>query len=768
MISWKKYLTYFALFPFFAHALVVKNIEVNGLSRFSQSTVLVYSAVAVGDDIDEFDVKAIINNLFITDFFDDISVKLNDSGVLIINVKEKPVIANITFHGNRHLKLEQIEAAFMEQSVSVGRTFNQRKVESARRQLLAVYTQDGYYSATVDIAHTPVKQGRTDLKIMINEGPVATISKVVFHGNNAIASHHLMSVMNAQVTNPLSMLLGTNKYSQFALEHDTAAIEKYYGDKGYPDAKVLGFKASLNEMKSGIILDIFLEEGTMKEIVDIQIHGLDNFNIYDSIDSLPMVYSTETISSLEKDIRRELHNQGYFLQKITRGREDDQGKLTLHFYIHKGKPVYLNSIHITGNNKTREDIIRNHIALPEGSIFSAAKLEDLEDELNHTGFFDQVHISSVPLNDDSVDLNIRVEEARTKKISAGFSLSNPRESKNFVDVGGNFSFEDRNFLGTGHQFSGDLNINQYDREYSLSVLDPYALNNSLAFGYGIARKLGSYKNSQMLSASSVDQLRLHVGTNFKVLAKTSLSTRLQYSREQLPNKPQAVIDNTISLSGDGSLNHIHSFGVLNSLVTDTYNFFRFPTRGHKTSFSLYCNTPLSDFTFLEISTSSSKIFPLSRGFLWYSSLRGRYVMPYGKDSKSYIPSSHYLNFEGSQDVRGYAYYSTGPTYNNNVVEGNIKISLRNELVFPNKFLRLDTDTLRFSVFFDAGQVYRTYRTENIKQPRGMVFSTGLALRWISPILPPMSFSLNVPFCRKKHDGTQVELEYFSFSNMMEF
>ena len=106
-------------------AAVIKEIEVDGLKRFSKDTVLTYAAVNEGDNLEQSDVPQIISNLFITDFFDDIQVKLfPEAQRLNILVKEKPVLASVDFSGNVHFSKSDIEKSLTEHKIDKGRTFN--------------------------------------------------------------------------------------------------------------------------------------------------------------------------------------------------------------------------------------------------------------------------------------------------------------------------------------------------------------------------------------------------------------------------------------------------------------------------------------------------------------------------------------------------------------------------------------------------------------------------------------------------------------------
>ena len=61
MFLLRSFITAFIIsLPSFLSALVVKDIKIDGLNRFSEPTVIVYSSVAVGDDLTDIDIKAII------------------------------------------------------------------------------------------------------------------------------------------------------------------------------------------------------------------------------------------------------------------------------------------------------------------------------------------------------------------------------------------------------------------------------------------------------------------------------------------------------------------------------------------------------------------------------------------------------------------------------------------------------------------------------------------------------------------------------------
>ena len=63
-----------------------------------------FGGVTINDDLLESDLNKILKNLYETNFFDLVTVKIENK-TLIINVKENPIIQNINYQGIKSSKL---------------------------------------------------------------------------------------------------------------------------------------------------------------------------------------------------------------------------------------------------------------------------------------------------------------------------------------------------------------------------------------------------------------------------------------------------------------------------------------------------------------------------------------------------------------------------------------------------------------------------------------------------------------------------------------
>src|SRR3989338_7526091 len=91
-----------AIVPF-----VVKDIRVEGIQRTEAGTVFSYLPVKVGDTMDEQQAAGAIRALYATGFFKDVRIEVG-RGVLIVQVRERPSIASITFNGVKDIPKDQL------------------------------------------------------------------------------------------------------------------------------------------------------------------------------------------------------------------------------------------------------------------------------------------------------------------------------------------------------------------------------------------------------------------------------------------------------------------------------------------------------------------------------------------------------------------------------------------------------------------------------------------------------------------------------------
>ena len=92
-----------------ASAEVVKKINISGNKRVSVETIKIYGGIETNKDYKEQDLNNILNNLYSTNFFEDVQIELSNN-ILNIKLIEHPVINQLIILGeDRNKFLEQIK-----------------------------------------------------------------------------------------------------------------------------------------------------------------------------------------------------------------------------------------------------------------------------------------------------------------------------------------------------------------------------------------------------------------------------------------------------------------------------------------------------------------------------------------------------------------------------------------------------------------------------------------------------------------------------------
>ena len=110
-------------------AFVVTNIQIHGLQRIQGSTVRTYIPIHPGQNLQESDSIKIIQALYKTGFFSNVSLQRR-GGTLIINVQERPTLFRVKVNGNTKIPQKQMDKVLKQMSIGSGQIYDSAKVAS--------------------------------------------------------------------------------------------------------------------------------------------------------------------------------------------------------------------------------------------------------------------------------------------------------------------------------------------------------------------------------------------------------------------------------------------------------------------------------------------------------------------------------------------------------------------------------------------------------------------------------------------------------------
>ncbi len=780
-----------------AFATEVKDIKVEGLQRVSLGAILLNLPVNVGDNADDAVIVESIRKLYATGNFDDISVDINEKGVLQIKVEERPTISNIEYAGNDDIKEDKVAPIINDLGIRLGEPLNRAKLGEVERGLTEFYQNNGKYQAFVKVLVTDLPRNRVKLRIQFAEGKSSRIKQLNFIGNKVFSEKKLMSILDLDDDSPWWDVFSTDKYSKTKLEGDLEKLKSFYLNRGYIRFDIKSTDVAITPDKKGVYVTVNMNEGEQYTVKEVTVNG-DLVKHDEEIKQLITIepgdiYSKLKTTNVEQRIANFVGKFGYSdAQVVTFPKIDDEKKeVVLHMFVTPGPRVSVNEIKISGNKVTKDVVIRREMRQFEGSWLSNEKVEQSKQRLGRLGFFENVDIKPVkiPGSEDVVDLDVKVKERQVNSISGTVSYG----TVSGISFGAKLAQD--NMLGYGYRGEIEWNWSKSHRKYALSLRDPYFTIDGISLTgrvyYDDYRAgeddLINYENrtlgAELRAGYPIDELNfLEYGINVE---RSRISQVQSYAQiQQLWHIYKKYTDSENRLN-------VNTFALTFDWTRNNLNKSIFPTSGDREEFWVKVAIPGSNMQYYKASFEASKFWPLTREEDYSFAFRG--YMGYGEGYGKIDGYDHVLPFfqnfysGGGPWLRGFKNNSVGPRAiysfpyggqmtevgTSNSVGGNAMWALTAELIVPTPFVDEGyEDQLRTSIFFDMGNVfdtnYKGSRYKNctahcdkifdMKDPWRYHSSVGVTLQWMSPV-GPLAVTFAHPLKERKGDDTEV----FSFS-----
>src|SRR5438067_2758904 len=358
----------------------VRDIRVEGVQRTDAGTVFNYLPIKVGDRVDDEKASAAVKALYATGFFRDVRLEV-ESGVLVVIVQERPTISQIDIVGTKEFDKDTLRKALKDIGVVESRIFDRSALDRAEQEFKRQYINRGYYAMKVTTTVTPQERNRVAVNFTVEEGEVAKIAKINLIGTQAFSESALIREMQLSTPGWLTWYTKNDQYSKQKLQADLETLRSYYTNSGYLEFAVDSTQVSITPDKEEIYITVNITEGPRYTVSDIRIGGellLPEAELLRLITVKPGdVYSREKLSQSAKAVSDRLGSDGYAFANVNAVPEVDRANRTaaFTFFIDPGRRVYIRRINISGNARTRGEVIRRELRMLEGACFDATLIE---------------------------------------------------------------------------------------------------------------------------------------------------------------------------------------------------------------------------------------------------------------------------------------------------------------------------------------------------------------------------------------------------------
>ena len=722
-------------------AFTISDIRLVGIQRVEPGTVFGYLPVKVGERLDESSAARAVRALYATGFFNDVRFEV-DKDVLVIYLSERPTIASVEISGAKDLSRDVLLKALKDLGLGESRIFDRALLDRADQEIKRQYLARGRYSATVTPTITPLERNRVAVSLAITEGDVAKITQIRIVGNKAFTEKQLIDELTLSTPTWLSWYTKSDQYAREKLAGDLERLRSFYLNRGFLEFSIDSTQVSIDADREGVYITANITEGERYTVTgfkfsgntlgrDAELAALMQLRPGEVFSGRLLNESTRTMTELYGSI-------GYAFANVNALPEVDRENRTVFFNvsIDPGRRVYVRRINISGNAKSRDEVVRRELRQFESAWYDTDKIRLSRERLVRLGYLTNVTIDTVPVPDapDQVDLNVNVVERSTGTFMLGFGFSSA--DKIILTA----SVVQQNWLGTGKSVGLTLNTGRTQQTIDFNVTDPYFTPDGISRSFNVfTRNI----NAQALGLGDY-QLRtsgfgLRFGVPYTELDRVSFGGVYERNDIQLGTAPPPRMQQYVDDFGPQSWQVLAVLGWLRDGRDNPLA----PRSGLLMASNFEITLPVGNVHYTRADFAFQYYQPIARSSTL--GLSGQVARGWALEGGAYPIFKNYFA-GGINSVRGFEIASLGPRDAfGNPIGGQSKLVGSAEFIFP---LPGADQTIRGFVFVDGGMVW----AESIEFS-GLRYSTGVGLNWLSP-LGPFKLSFGVPLNQQPGDRLQ--------------
>ena len=785
------------------------------------------------------DLESIYGTGFVDDVVVDVvaadgadSIEGNTPVIVTFQIDEKPAIREITISGNKKLDEDALREVI---DIPAFAVLNQAEIKQNVMRIRGKYLEKGFYLVEIEPKVHEVADDIVELEFAVTENKKVRVQRINIAGNTQVKDSKIRRFLQTKQAGIIPWLTNAGTFNEAALEMDVQIVRQVLLEEGHVDAKVEPPSVYLSPDRRYIYVTIHVTEGPRYTLGNISVKGdftpeegltepaTQQIIAGDSAENVrsrfdqakkkasresgkedavpeagwdapkspgpfaflpnkPMLRGETFKLSLMQSVMQEITDlygdQGYAFTNVVPDTQTDAERRVVDvvFHVQKGDKVHIGRIDITGNDPTFDKVVRREIPINEGELYSTSKIKEARKRMDRLGYFEQVQISTPRgAKSDSLDMKVEVTEQPTGSFSIGAGFSN---LENFVFTA---NVSKNNFLGLGYIMSAAANISGLRQQGNLQLFDPYFLDSRWTLrvdGYSISRKFiedeyqrgGSFAIGKYLDRR--DDMRLEAVYTIEDTGLNSIDAyKARLFGGQLYRNGLASSGGLV-LNMDKRNNRINATKGIYTSLSGTL------TGGWRLNDDQVLSIFGGDFNYYELKANVRTYYPVSPGGDWLIFKYNGTLGHVGSTDGSIIPYIHRYRAGGINSVRGFDWYSLGPSIrgtgfrqseqssywmgSDDPTAADDRLVVGGTETWINNF-ELESPIVRQAgistvIFFDAGNAFGDPWGEGHIDPLELRAAYGFGVRWLSP-MGPLRFEWGFPIDPKEDERRAV----FDFS-----
>jgi outer membrane protein insertion porin family len=698
-------------------------------------------------------------------------------------VKPEPRLQSYTFTGIRGRHRDDLEDQVPLLSGSPVRPGDIERTEQVIREF---YREKGYLNTTVDVERTTTEQNYLQLTFNVDRKEKVEVEDITFEGNEVFSDGKLRGQMGETKENRWWRFWKGETFKEDGYEEDLQRVIDFYREEGYYDAQIVKDSIYLAS-DDALNVNVTVQEGQRYHIRNIEWDGNtvfpdrvltqtlgleegDPYNGKQLEENLLGNRRSSDVSSLYMD-------RGYMRFNAQPNiRVVGGDSLDITFDVMEGDVYDFGQIQITGNNKTKEHVIRRELYTVPGETFSRSAIQESIRRLMQLSYFSQESLAggpdvSIDEEEQEVDLTYSVEEVGSDQLE----LSGTWGIYGLVlQLGFKFNnFSAQNLFngsawrplpsGDGQKLGVNVRTNgSYFQSYSLSFTEPWfrgkpnPVGGSVSYSRFSRFPQRSFRTGQIVT-------RGDAGTYTRISSEIFSERRLQWPDDKFNwstalgyqyynNAPDPETGNTLIRYLPRGVSQ--QVTVRQALTRNSLDNPMFPSRGSRLQLSVELAPPLGDLvqyhkwrfkTNWNVPLGGDFSIGVSSDYGYIGSITGEDVR-FQRFELGGSPFDYGGYNYGTDPVfmRGYPARALGPREERGgdfqSVGGRILTKYTSEL----RWKAVSSQQLQAApyLFLDAGNTWSSFQTFN---PSQLYRSAGVGVKLFLPIVGMIEFNYGYNF-----------------------
>lgn len=482
----------------------VLGISVEGNITAQTSAIIANSGLREGDEISIPGDKTAqaIRQLHALRIFSDIRIEIEqrvDDGVyLVIKVEEHPRLERVEFSGNDKVRERDLRRAV---NISRGMVLTPQDLNRFKTELEKEYHEKGRILAEIESELIPAPDAgpnRVILRYNITEGDDIRVRGVVFQGNEEVSDRRLRRQLGVS-TKRWWKFWSRGRFDQEEYQEGLDKVINYYRKEGFRDADIVSDSIAYDN--ADMYVHVNVHEGPRYYIRNIDWVGNTVYENDRLTERLGFergdVYNMERFEQNmffnpnQRDVASLYMDNGY----LAFSAEPEEirvppDSIDLRIRIRENNQFRIGQVLISGNTKTRENVIRRSLYTRPGDYYSRQNLIRSIRELQQLNYFnpETMQPDQYLEDDETVNIIYNLEEKSSDTFNASVGYAQGWGFTGGLGLSFN-NFDLRRPLrgGGGQQLTFDWQFGEAGsyRTFSISFTEPWLYDTPTLFGVNV-------------------------------------------------------------------------------------------------------------------------------------------------------------------------------------------------------------------------------------------------------------------------------------------